>query len=166
MWAHPRPATLYSVHPPHARYLRNLRDSPIPRNAPNASNQRNALFSFFESFGGKSDAADPFSIVPKLTFSEMRQMRQISATFFFEPSGGKSDAADPFSMVPKLSSAFLDNPSRRHRPSGIFNCRNRVRRRTHRRIRRCTCRRIQRPWNITCGALGTQQCSNSNDAQT
>ena len=41
--------------------------------------------------------------------------------FFFEPSGGKSDAADPFSIVPKLSSAFLDNPSRRHRPSGLFN---------------------------------------------
>ena len=24
-------------------------------------------------------------------------------------------------MVPKLNSAFLDNPSRRHRPSGLFN---------------------------------------------
>ena len=29
-----------------------------------------------------------------------------------------------------------------------------------RRIRRCTCRRIRHPWNIACGAPGTQKCSN------
>ena len=103
MWARPRPATLYSVHPPNARNLRNLKDSPIPRNAPNASNQRNALFLFFGPFGGKSHAVDSFSIVPRLTFGEMRHMRQIGPTLFFGPSGGKSDAADPFSIVPKLT---------------------------------------------------------------
>ena len=103
MWGHPRPATLHSVHPPNARNLRNLKDSPIPRHAPNVSNQRNALFLFFEPSGGKSRAADPFSIVPGLTFGERRQMHQIGPTLFFGPSGGKSDAADPFSIVPKLT---------------------------------------------------------------
>ena len=48
-------------------------------------------------------------------------MSHIGPTIFFEPSGCKSDAADPFSIIPKLSSAFLNNTSRRHRPSGLFN---------------------------------------------
>ena len=55
----------------------------------------------FRLSGGKSDAADPFAIFPRLSVCEMRQMRQIGPTFFFEPFGGKSDAADPFLILPR-----------------------------------------------------------------
>ena len=64
---------------------------------------KSAQLSFFGPSGGKSHTADPFSIVPGLSFGEMHQMRQISPTFLFGSSGGKSDAADPFLMVPRAS---------------------------------------------------------------
>ena len=58
---------------------------------------------FFGSSGGKSDAADPFLMVPMASFEICAKCVKSAQLFFFEPSGGKSDAADPFLMVPRAS---------------------------------------------------------------
>ena len=70
------------------------------RYVPNASNQPNV---FFGSSGGKSDAADPFLMVPRASFEICAKCVKSAQLFFFGPSGGKSDAADPFLIVPRSS---------------------------------------------------------------
>ena len=65
-----------------------------PRNAPKCV--KSAQRFFLGPSGGKSDAADPFSIVPRGSFEICAKCAKSAQRFFFGPSGGKSDAADPF----------------------------------------------------------------------
>ena len=52
---------------------------------------------------GKSDAPNPFLMVPRASFEICAKCVKSAQLFFFEPSGGKSDAADPFLILPRLS---------------------------------------------------------------
>ena len=62
---------------------------------------------FFGSSGGKSDAADPFLMVPRASFEICAKYVKSTQLFFWGPSGGKSDAADPFLIVPRSISVIL-----------------------------------------------------------
>ena len=73
MWGDPRPAILFGHALSEISEIRQFREM----------RQIGPTFSFAPPPGGKSDAPDLFSVVPKASFGDMCRMRQISPTFLF-----------------------------------------------------------------------------------